>query len=245
MSPTIRATVAQFNAVTTRVIMSLLSPPADGTCSSGLPPTTPAQRACIIEKWIKVAQECRRLKNFSSLKAILSALHSNAVHRLRKSWAAVCRDSTATFQNLWETFSDENCVLTNKELLYKRSISMNSLPEYNRQGTDSCIIRVSVDLGHDNGNMYKSILVTSQEKSTQVIQRALEKHHLEHMKGQDFTLAQVISQKKELLIPDKANVFYAMSTTANFDFVLRQNHKCQKKLLRATASRGRLKAEHL
>nr|XP_054594196.1 ral guanine nucleotide dissociation stimulator-like 1 isoform X2 [Nothobranchius furzeri] len=448
MSPTIRATVAQFNAVTNRVIMSLLSPPADGTCSSGPLPTTPAQRACIVEKWIKVAQECRRLKNFSSLKAILSALHSNAVHRLRKTWAAVCRDSTATFHNLWETFSDENCVLTNKELLvestssgvvpylgtyltvltmldtalpdtvqgglinfekrrrefdvlsqiqtlqtscslyqlphhpvitswfhghklltdqesyemsrqleppvdscspkswksrslskklsllltssdgskkvtadqisvsssgssgsemedltspnlvpsvppksfhsscnnmpdtvssssssseascpqssspcgtdhcpdragpslgcqYKRSISMNSLPEHNRQGTDSCIIRVSVDLGHDNGNMYKSILVTSQEKSTQVIERALEKHHLEHMKGQDFTLAQVISQKKELLIPDNANVFYAMSTTANFDFVLRQNHKCQKKLLRAAASRGRLNAEHL
>uniref|UniRef100_A0A1A7ZUD0 Ral guanine nucleotide dissociation stimulator-like 3 n=1 Tax=Nothobranchius furzeri TaxID=105023 RepID=A0A1A7ZUD0_NOTFU len=291
MSPTIRATVAQFNAVTNRVIMSLLSPPADGTCSSGPLPTTPAQRACIVEKWIKVAQECRRLKNFSSLKAILSALHSNAVHRLRKTWAAVCRDSTATFHNLWETFSDENCVLTNKELLvestssgvvpylgtyltvltmldtalpdtvqgglinfekrrrssspcgtdhcpdragpslgcqYKRSISMNSLPEHNRQGTDSCIIRV-----------------TSQEKSTQVIERALEKHHLEHMKGQDFTLAQVISQKKELLIPDNANVFYAMSTTANFDFVLRQNHKCQKKLLRAAASRGRLNAEHL
>uniref|UniRef100_A0A8C6LF18 Ras-GEF domain-containing protein n=1 Tax=Nothobranchius furzeri TaxID=105023 RepID=A0A8C6LF18_NOTFU len=91
MSPTIRATVAQFNAVTNRVIMSLLSPPADGTCSSGPLPTTPAQRACIVEKWIKVAQECRRLKNFSSLKAILSALHSNAVHRLRKTWAAVCR----------------------------------------------------------------------------------------------------------------------------------------------------------
>uniref|UniRef100_A0A8C6NQY0 Ras-GEF domain-containing protein n=1 Tax=Nothobranchius furzeri TaxID=105023 RepID=A0A8C6NQY0_NOTFU len=56
MSPTIRATVAQFNAVTNRVIMSLLSPPADGTCSSGPLPTTPAQRACIVEKWIKVAQ---------------------------------------------------------------------------------------------------------------------------------------------------------------------------------------------
>ncbi|KAK5856716.1 hypothetical protein PBY51_008293 [Eleginops maclovinus] len=454
MSPTIRATIAQFNAITNQVIMSLLCQPSDGnfspTSSSG-PQTTPAQRARIIEKWIRVAQDCRRLKNFSSLKAILSALQCNAVYRLRKTWAAVNRDSMATFDNLWETFPDENCVLTNRELLlestssgavpylgtyltvltmldtalpdtmenglinfekrrrefdvlsqirslqmscsqynlphhpriaswlrghklltdqesydlsrqleppvdlcsptswkhrtltkklsslltvsdgskkvpadqisvsssgssgsemedlscpnstcsiglqsfhgsctnvsddfsscsslsspcssasssqdspipscssspcgtgarpkpppsssqHKRSVSMTSLPLYNRQVADSCIVRVSVELGHSNGNMYKSILLTSQDKTAQVIQRALEKHHLELMDWQDFTLTQLISSERELLIPDKANVFYAMSTTANFDFVLRQYPKGQKKPLRATCSLGR------
>lgn len=116
---------------------------------------------------------------------------------------------------------------------------MTSLPVYNRQVADCCIVRVSVDLGHNNGNMYKSILLTSQDKTAQVVQRALEKHHLEHMNGQDFTLTQVISQERELLIPDKANVFYAMSTTANFDFVLRHYRKGQKKPLTATSSLGR------
>ncbi|XP_078140783.1 ral guanine nucleotide dissociation stimulator-like 3b isoform X2 [Centroberyx gerrardi] len=489
MSPTIRATIAQFNAITNRVIISLLCRPAASTSSPTLsrrPPTTPTQRARIIEKWIRVAQECRQLKNFSSLRAILSALQSNAVYRLRKTWAAVSRDSMATFDNLWETFPDENCVLTNREILiedggqpavdnispkiskrcpiprqmstssgvvpylgtyltaltmldtalpdtmegglinfekrrrefdilsqirllqascsqynlpqhpriaawlqghklltdqesyelsrqleppvdlcsptpwshrtltkklsslltvsegskklladqisvsssgssgsdmedlsspnsacsirlqsfsnscnnvsevfcssssssssspcssttsspdsptpsssssssqpdlctpatsgggarpkptlasqHKRSVSMTSLPVYNRQVADSCIVRVSVELGSHNGNMYKSILLTSQDKTAQVIQRALEKHHLEHMSCQDFTLTQVISQERELLIPDKANVFYAMSTTANFDFVLRQFPKGQKKPLRATSSLGR------
>ncbi|XP_054463012.1 ral guanine nucleotide dissociation stimulator-like 1 isoform X2 [Anoplopoma fimbria] len=489
MSPTIRATVAQFNAITNQVIMSLLCWPTDATSSptSSRPPTTPAQRARIIEKWIRVAQDCRRLKNFSSLKAILSGLQSNAVYRLRKTWAAVSRDSMATIDNLLETFPDENCVLTNRELLveeggqatvdnispkiskrcpiprqmstssglvpylgtyltvltmldtalpdavegglinfekrrrefevlsqirvlqascsqynlphhpriaawlwghklltdqesyelsrqleppldvcsptpwshrtlskklsslltvsdgskkvpadqisvsssgssgsemedlsspnsacsitrqcfhsscnnvseafssssssssssspcssatsspdsptpsnsssycradvcspatscggarpkptpasnHKRSVSMTSLPLYNRQVDDSCIVRVSVDLGQNNGNMYKSILLTSQDKTAQAIQRALEKHHLEHMNWQDFTLTQVISQERELLIPDKANVFYAMSTVANFDFVLRQFPKGQRKPLRATSSLGR------
>lgn len=487
LSPTIRATITQFNTVTNRVIMSLLSQPVEpANGASCPPPPTPAQRARVIEKWIKVAQECRRLKNFSSLKAILSALHSNAVYRLRKTWAAVNRDSMATFDNLWETFPDENCVLTNRELLvedgsqanvdnvspklskkcqlprqmstssgvvpylgtyltvltmldtalpdttkdglinfekrrrefdvlsqirllqascsqynlpnhpkisawlhghklltdqesyeiskqleppvdacsptswnnrsltkklylfrsmseiskklpadqisvsssgssgsemedlsssnstcsiklqsfhssygnvseafssssssspcpsaasssesssrcgsssdcsadpcstdsvgagtsaarpdphpashHKRSISMTALPAYNRQGSDSCIIRVSVDLGHNNGNMYKSILLTSQDKTAQVIQRALEKHHLEHMNAQDFTLSQIISSQRELLVPDKANVFYGMSTAANFDFVLRLCRKGQKKPLRPTASLGR------
>lgn len=96
-----------------------------------------------------------------------------------------------------------------------------------------------MDLGHNNGNMYKSILLTSQDKTAQVIQRALEKHHLEHMNWQDFSLTQVISQDRELHIPDKANVFYAMSTTANFDFVLRHFAKGQKKPLKATMSLGR------
>uniref|UniRef100_A0A8D0AKU6 Ras-GEF domain-containing protein n=1 Tax=Sander lucioperca TaxID=283035 RepID=A0A8D0AKU6_SANLU len=120
MSPTIRATVAQFNAITNQVIMSLLCSPTDANSSptsSGRPPSTPAQRARVIEKWVRVAEGCRRLKNFTSLRAILSALQSNAVYRLRKTWAAVSRQSMATFDNLWETFPDENCVLTNRELL--------------------------------------------------------------------------------------------------------------------------------
>ncbi|XP_075999166.1 ral guanine nucleotide dissociation stimulator-like 1 [Genypterus blacodes] len=481
MSPTIRATVNQFNTITNRVITSLLCWPTSNNSS----PTscrrlssTPAQRARVIERWIRVAQECRQLKNFSSLRAILSALQSNAVYRLRKTWAAVGRDKMASFDNLSETFPDENCVLTNREILvestssggvpylgtyltvltmldtalpdtvegelinfekrrrefeilsqirllqascsqynlphhpriaawlqghqlltdqesyelsrqleppvdlcsptswshrtltkklsslltvnegpkklpadqisvsssgssgsemedlsspnaagsirlqclsnscssapeafssastsstssasstsssfspcssttsspdasppdastplssssgsqldlcapavpggdggarpkhqlsssHKRSVSMTSLPVYNRQVADSCIVRVSVDLGHNNGNMYKSILLTSQDKTAQVIQRALEKHHLEQMNWQDFTLTQLISQERELLIPDKANVFYAMSTTANFDFVLRQFSTGQRKPLRGTASLGR------
>nr|XP_021327881.1 ral guanine nucleotide dissociation stimulator-like 1 [Danio rerio] len=81
LSPSVWATITQFNAVTNRVITSLLNSPT----------STASQRARVIEKWVRVAQGCRELKNFSSLKAILSALQSNPVYRLRKTWAAVSR----------------------------------------------------------------------------------------------------------------------------------------------------------
>uniref|UniRef100_A0A3B4BEV5 Ral guanine nucleotide dissociation stimulator-like 3a n=1 Tax=Periophthalmus magnuspinnatus TaxID=409849 RepID=A0A3B4BEV5_9GOBI len=318
LSPTIRATVAQFNAVTNQVILSL---------------STPAQRARIIEKWIRVAQVCTYqflllfLNNQSSLSLndlpILSALQSNAVYRLRNltgahvtptsiillTWHVSCFfQSTSsgvvpylgtylTVLTMWDTALSFHvylhfilfCLLqtfssscsresvfstevsshspspssssssdTHLDSLcsppasecggarpkdgmgsHKRSVSMTSLPVYNRQVADSCIIRISVDSGHNNGNMYKSILLTSQDKTAQVVQRALEKHNLEHMNFADFTLTQVISSERELLIPDKANVFYAMSTTANFDFVLRKYEQDQKKPLSSTQSLGR------
>uniref|UniRef100_H3D3D8 Ral guanine nucleotide dissociation stimulator-like 3a n=1 Tax=Tetraodon nigroviridis TaxID=99883 RepID=H3D3D8_TETNG len=457
LAPSVRATICQFNAVTNRVITSLLCPLAPG----------PAHRARIMERWISIAQECRQLKNFSSLRAILSALQSNAVYRLKKTWAAVSRESMATFDQLCQTFPDENCVLSSREILEEftgvfsascrtgvsrtaparlssaqqpdrrqsvcggvvpylgtyltvltmldtaladtvegglinfekhrrefeilsqirqlqascsqyslpvnrgvtswvqaptlltdqesyelsreleppvdpcpsspnswssrilnkkillldlkaadgvcvcrmRTVSESSLrrthadqisvsssgssnadmedlstpqplklnfrvsrtprrvfqrcpsppglspllstvslpdlcssllltpkpseqpasscsppaslPVYNKQVDDSCIIRVSVE-SVSNCSVYKSILLTSQDHTPQVIRRALEKHHMEDFRCQDFSLCQTLKCGKELQIPDKANVFYAMCTSSNYDFVLRQ-----------------------
>ncbi|KAM4616689.1 ral guanine nucleotide dissociation stimulator-like isoform 2-T2 [Polymixia lowei] len=109
---------------------------------------------------------------------------------------------------------------------HKRSVSAVSnystlsLPLYNQQVDDCCIIRVSLDV--ENGNMYKSILVTSQDKTPAVIRKAMIKHNLEREKTEDYELMQKISEEKELRIPDNANVFYAMNSTANYDFVLKK-----------------------
>ncbi|XP_036426522.1 ral guanine nucleotide dissociation stimulator-like 1 [Colossoma macropomum] len=467
LAPTVRATIAQFNAVTNWVITSLLcpnstsapgspsiprspksprsprsprpprSPRSPQMCRSAqCPLTSPVQRARIIEKWISVAQECHQLRNLSSLRAILSALQSNAIYRLKKTWAVVSRESVATFEQLCESFPDENCVLTTREILeedgarlsagnsssapkspklspsarhmscssgevpylgtyltvltmldtalpdtvegglinfekrrrefeilshirvLQASCSLYSFPShpavcswlrnctplsdqqsydlsreleppvdpcpnspsfwsqrligkkissllssekahadqisvsssgssgsemddlpplrhkpqsgslqnistdsavssassspqpdhsalssdiasptpsssssssscaalshpvFNKEVGDSCIIRVSMEL--DIGNVYKSILITSQDKTSQVVQRALAKHNLENMSCSDFSLVQILPHDKELLLPDKANVFYAMCPSESYDFVLRQ-----------------------
>ena len=78
-APTVRACIEQFNRVSLVVVSTILG---------GLEADV---RGCIIGQWISIAQECRAVKNFSSLKAIICGLLSTAVFRLRKSWATVTR----------------------------------------------------------------------------------------------------------------------------------------------------------
>ncbi|TRY92368.1 hypothetical protein DNTS_014102 [Danionella cerebrum] len=125
LAPTVRSTIAQFNAITNCVITSLLCPPATPPESPSCTLSCPTYRAKIIEKWIAVAQECHQLRNFSSLRAILSALQSNAIYRLKKTWALISRESLAIFDHLCDTFPDENCVLINREILVEASLSVS------------------------------------------------------------------------------------------------------------------------
>uniref|UniRef100_A0A667XFI2 Ral guanine nucleotide dissociation stimulator-like 1 n=1 Tax=Myripristis murdjan TaxID=586833 RepID=A0A667XFI2_9TELE len=457
-APTIRATITQFNAVAACVVSTVLK------CRQ----IRPHLRARVIQRWIDIAQECRIRKNFSSLRAIVSALQSNPLYRLKRAWACVHKDSMQTFEELSDIFSDHNNYLTSRELLmregtskfaslengakehqkrthkrlqlqkemgamqgtipylgtfltdltmldtalpdlvegglinfekrrrefeviaqikllqsacnsyclspdpaflrwfksqpqhseeesyalsceieglgdssptspkprksmvkrlsllflgadsstasspvremprspptgssgesmdsvsvsssdssspsdsegltpihasdtqqnklsessscnslhsmdtssssasvsmtpaspslpgttctHRRSISLTPLspsspsqpPAYNTQAQDACIIRVSLEQG--NGNLYKSILLTNQDKTPAVISRAMAKHNLEVEPEDGYELVQVISEERELVIPDNANVFYAMNTSANFDFLLR------------------------
>uniref|UniRef100_A0ABI7WCZ9 Ral guanine nucleotide dissociation stimulator like 1 n=2 Tax=Felinae TaxID=338152 RepID=A0ABI7WCZ9_FELCA len=469
LAPTIRATISQFNTLTKCVVSTIL----------GGRELKTQQRAKVIEKWINIAHECRILKNFSSLRAIISALQSNSIYRLKKTWAVVPKDRMLMFEELSDIFSDHNNHLTSRELLmkegtskfanldssvkenqkrtqrrlqlqkdmgvmqgtvpylgtfltdltmldtalqdyiegglinfekrrrefeviaqikllqsacnsycmtpdqkfiqwfqrqqllteeesyalsceieaaadasatspkprksmvkrlsllflgsdmitsstptkeqpkstasgssgesmdsvsvsscesnhseaeegsitpmdtpdepqkklsesssscssihsmdttssgmsslinplssppscnnnpkiHKRSVSVTSItstvlpPIYNQQNEDTCIIRISIE--DNNGNMYKSIMLTSQDKTPAVIQRAMLKHNLDSDPAEEYELVQVISEDKELVIPDSANVFYAMNSQVNFDFILRKKNSMEEQV---------------
>uniref|UniRef100_A0A8D0FVJ4 Ras-GEF domain-containing protein n=1 Tax=Strix occidentalis caurina TaxID=311401 RepID=A0A8D0FVJ4_STROC len=112
---TIRATISQFNAVTNCVVSTILKDKELKT----------RQRAKIIEKWIHTAHECRILKNFSSLRAIIAALQSSSIYRLKKTWVCVSKDMMLMFEELSDIFSNHDNYLTSRGLLMKVRISLS------------------------------------------------------------------------------------------------------------------------
>ena len=106
---TVVATIEQFNAVSLRVISTVL---VDSEAKA-------SARARVIAAWVDVAQELRVLKNFSSLKAIVSGLQSNPIFRLKKAWATVPRDKLEMFEELARIFSEDNNAVAQRELLVK------------------------------------------------------------------------------------------------------------------------------
>merc|ERR1712088_461293 len=106
---TVVATIEQFNAVSYRVISTVL---IDSEAR-------PSQRAQVISAWVDVAQELRVLKNFSSLKAIVSGLQSNPIFRLKKAWQAVSREKLEMFEELARIFSEDNNAVAQRELLVR------------------------------------------------------------------------------------------------------------------------------
>ncbi|XP_059505571.1 ral guanine nucleotide dissociation stimulator-like 1 [Stegostoma tigrinum] len=107
---TVQATMTQFNNVTKCVTSTILRPQQ----------LKPWQTAKIIEKWIDVAQECRILQNFSSVHAITTALQSNSVFNLKKTWAAVSKSSKITFEDL--SNNEEDNFIASRELLMENGL---------------------------------------------------------------------------------------------------------------------------
>jgi len=89
---TVDKTIVQFNAIVKRVIATVLNEQNDQI------------RARVIEKWIDIAHECRQLKNFSSLTAILNGLLSGCIYRLKTAWSYVNLYHCSILNKLKEVF---------------------------------------------------------------------------------------------------------------------------------------------
>jgi ral guanine nucleotide dissociation stimulator-like 1 len=89
---TVDKTIEYFNAVVARVIATILKEQDEQI------------RANVIEKWIDVAHQCRKLKNFSSLTAILNGLLSGCIYRLTTAWSYVTEDYWTILEELKNIF---------------------------------------------------------------------------------------------------------------------------------------------
>ncbi|XP_068149730.1 ral guanine nucleotide dissociation stimulator-like 1 isoform X3 [Drosophila tropicalis] len=116
-SETVVATINQFNAVLFRVVSSIL-----------IDRLKPHERALNISRWIDIAQELRMLKNFSSLKAIISALNSNSIYRLSKIWEVLPKERMEVFTELARICSEENNAWTLREVLKREGTAKNPDP---------------------------------------------------------------------------------------------------------------------
>ncbi|XP_077382125.1 ral guanine nucleotide dissociation stimulator-like 2 isoform X2 [Festucalex cinctus] len=115
----VRATVRQFNRLANAVLASCLCAGAGGL----------RRTARLLEKWIAVAQACRLQKNFSSLYAIVSALQSNPIHRLRSTWQDTDREALRKYEELCEIFSDKDNYSQSRELLKEEGTSKHANPD--------------------------------------------------------------------------------------------------------------------
>ncbi|CAH2352570.1 cell division control protein 25 [[Candida] railenensis] len=58
------------------------------------------KRVQLIRFFVQVAEKCRQYNNYSSMTAIISALYSSPIHRLKKTWKLVSPDTLSHLQNM-------------------------------------------------------------------------------------------------------------------------------------------------
>lgn len=62
--------------------------------------TDAKKRIQVIRYFVQVAEKCRQYNNFSSMTAIISALYSSSIHRLKKTWKYVSADTLSHLQSM-------------------------------------------------------------------------------------------------------------------------------------------------
>lgn len=58
------------------------------------------KRAAVIKYFVQLAEKCRQYNNFSSMTAIISALFSSPIHRLKRTWKWIDSDTELHLQNM-------------------------------------------------------------------------------------------------------------------------------------------------
>ncbi|CAM4749951.1 unnamed protein product [Rotaria magnacalcarata] len=152
---TVDKTIQYFNAVVARVIATILKEQDEHI------------RAHVIEKWIDVAHQCRKIKNFSSLTAILNGLLSGCIYRLNKAWSYVTDDYKLILDELKNVFGSCADRKQTRTILEKQLDEVRlMLPEYTE-----CLTKytdVSTPINATLGRKYRHKMTRDQQRSTTI-----------------------------------------------------------------------------
>lgn len=99
---------------------------------------------------------------------------------------------------------------------------LSSPSHSHKNSPDFYIIKVTMESENvetDGVVLYKSIMLSNNERTPQVIRNAMLKLGIEGSPDQ-YTLAQVLPDR-EMVLPHSANVYYAVNTAHNLNFILR------------------------
>ncbi|KAE8264041.1 hypothetical protein A4X03_0g1235 [Tilletia caries] len=76
-------------------------------------------RSAYIKHFILIADRCRALNNFSTMTAIISALNSAPIHRMKRTWDAVNQRTVGNLDSLMRTMSSTKNFAYYRDLLHK------------------------------------------------------------------------------------------------------------------------------
>jgi hypothetical protein len=118
--PRIVASTDFFNYITRCIEHSILLP------------QEASARAQLIHYWTKVASRCHDINNYQTLKAIISALNTPPVQRLKRTWAYIPRKSVTKLDALNELMSEANNYGNYREHMGMVSTSIGRSPQQTR-----------------------------------------------------------------------------------------------------------------
>ena len=138
------------------------------------------ERASVIQKFIKIAQECRIMCNFNSMTAIISGLESKEVYRLSKTWTLIPTSLMSTFNELKEFASHKkNYSVFRQEIKTLLDTDKPFVPYLGIYLTDLTFIEDgNKDMVDGKINFTKRILLASVIKEIQQIQKNTDDYHL-------------------------------------------------------------------
>ena len=168
-------------AVNVRATTQLATDLANFVADSILQQEEPKRRAATIKQWVKIANKCLELVNYESLMAIVCALNTSTITRLKRTWEIVSQKTKSLFELLKSIIDNSRNYTVLRQRLQNQVPPC--LPFVGMYMTDLTFV--------DHGNQTTRSL-TAEEGSVQVI------NFDKHMKT-----AKIISELQRFQVPHR------------------------------------------